>query len=29
MESPGGTRNATLAPQFEQKFIGGKDKPLR
>src|SRR5882672_2562171 len=23
-ESPGGTRSTTLAPQFEQKFIGGK-----
>src|SRR5258708_17217446 len=23
-ESPGGTRSATLAPQLEQKFIGGK-----
>src|SRR5882762_9332070 len=23
-ESPGGTRSASLAPQFEQKFIGGK-----
>src|SRR5882672_1153074 len=26
-ESPGGTRNATLAPHTEQKFTGGKDMP--
>src|SRR5262245_42566430 len=25
--SPGGTRSASLAPQFEQKFIGGNDMP--
>src|SRR5256885_13992331 len=24
-KSPGGTRSASLAPHFEQKFIGGKD----
>jgi hypothetical protein len=23
-ESPGGTRSTSLAPQFEQKFSGGK-----
>jgi hypothetical protein len=28
MESPGGTRSATLAPQFEQKFIGARGKRL-